>query len=313
METHNLFKYKKFDEHTLENLSNDKIWYCNPEFFNDIFDTYYFLEKVRLDLSYIKLKELLSNNNIDTYTFETLCVFLGDSVGILSLTDNCCSNPMWAHYSDYHKGFCMEFEFQETDEDCILQATSSNIDAHKVDYRDTYKIPKSFEERNLHSLFLQKSKEWSYENEYRVIISLEARTNFKVMLNKSIEMTKSNENLHGIHIILNKILKLLDNNFYEYIFLRIKMYLDEININIVDDELKSLINKMKKEIEIKGRMNDYPSKLVSIIFGYDMNLDTKKEIRDSLSHLPEIKYKKIVRNNIDYKLKAVEESFSRII
>lgn len=69
---------------------------------------------------------------------------------------------MWSHYSDRHRGICLEFD---KDSDLIGMG-------HQVRYRDTYPelLPQTAK-NDLLELVLTKSKDWSYEKEFRIIAS----------------------------------------------------------------------------------------------------------------------------------------------
>lgn len=82
---------------------------------------------------------------------------------------------MWAHYSDKHAGFCLEFDQKKLIE--------SQIPVYKMEYTRTR--PKiNFSPKELLSLktaikiLLTKSPEWSYEQEYRVIAGHTSFNNF---------------------------------------------------------------------------------------------------------------------------------------
>lgn len=92
-------------------------------------------------------------------------------IGILSLTTEFDNLLMWAHYSNEHKGFVVEFDsendfFKMKDDNYIYKGIQkvnySKIRPHK------FLIENEWEE-----IFLTKSEEWSYENEYRIIQRLQ--------------------------------------------------------------------------------------------------------------------------------------------
>lgn len=92
-------------------------------------------------------------------------------IGILSLTTKFDNLLMWAHYSNEHKGFVVEFDsendfFKMKDDNYIYKGIQkvnySKIRPHK------FLIENEWEE-----IFLTKSEEWSYENEYRIIQRLQ--------------------------------------------------------------------------------------------------------------------------------------------
>lgn len=106
----------------------------------------------------------LSNEEVISAISDVVYEEINTSIGILSLTEEFDNILMWAHYTDYHKGFVIEF--------------NSEIEylgqPHKVIYNPDNKRP-SLELNiiNPEITFLTKSKEWEYENEYRIIRKLE--------------------------------------------------------------------------------------------------------------------------------------------
>lgn len=76
-----------------------------------------------------------------------------------------CNTLMWAHYSNYHKGFCVEYNIP-SDVTCVDVRTKRVVAMRPINYVDymPYKQELSFEEA-----FLTKSKRWEYEHEARMI------------------------------------------------------------------------------------------------------------------------------------------------
>ena len=81
---------------------------------------------------------------------------------ICSFSDNATHPLLWSHYSDSHRGFCLEFD------------ASTNIfgTAMKVTYQDEYPsidTTESDDDINLKMSVLTKAQFWAYEGEYRVV------------------------------------------------------------------------------------------------------------------------------------------------
>jgi hypothetical protein len=70
---------------------------------------------------------------------------------------------MWAHYTQDHKGICLEFDYT-LDHDFFKPLK-------EVSYDDTYPVYNYYEDKNnvVDQLMLHKSKHWSYEQEIRII------------------------------------------------------------------------------------------------------------------------------------------------
>ena len=94
-----------------------------------------------------------------------------------SLATDCKNRLMWSHYSDSHKGYCIEFDFSGND-----PYTMSNLPL-PVLYSENRplipweaainKTPDKMEEASKQVMvgLLTKDKIWEYENEWRILIS----------------------------------------------------------------------------------------------------------------------------------------------
>ena len=92
------------------------------------------------------------------------------SIGILCLSETEDSLLMWAHYSNSHQGYVLEFN----SESIFFDQRDGENDfrfLHQVQYS---KQRPSFVLKNIQgfSPFIQKSEEWSYEGEWRMLMPL---------------------------------------------------------------------------------------------------------------------------------------------
>ena len=81
---------------------------------------------------------------------------------ICSFSDDVTHPLLWSHYSDSHRGFCLEFD------------ASTDIFGHamKVKYQTEYPfidLTESDHDKNLRLSVLTKAKFWAYEREYRLV------------------------------------------------------------------------------------------------------------------------------------------------
>jgi hypothetical protein len=91
--------------------------------------------------------------------------FIPERWGIICLTVFPCSTLMWSHYSDHHRGICLEFRVRGT----FFGA------AVKIIYRSEY--PKMLiGDGFMNQMFAVKAKEWEKEAEYRLVCPLSAET-----------------------------------------------------------------------------------------------------------------------------------------
>lgn len=80
-----------------------------------------------------------------------------------------CSELMWAHYADSHKGFCIEYDLDILcqhygDGFNVISELNVQYQANRPDISPDGDIDDA-----LHSIFGIKSKAWEYENEYRIV------------------------------------------------------------------------------------------------------------------------------------------------
>ncbi len=98
-----------------------------------------------------------------------------EHIGILCLTEVPDHVLMWAHYTDSHHGFLLEFDHT----DAFFNQRKSTDDElrhlRRVSYSD--KRPTlSLTEIGSFDVFLTKSKHWDYEQEWRMLVHLKDAT-----------------------------------------------------------------------------------------------------------------------------------------
>jgi hypothetical protein len=97
---------------------------------------------------------------------------LGNSLGILSLSEIPDNPLMWAHYAANHTGFIIEFDDQHPWFSAKLAETDELRHLRKVSYVDT--APSSYlTEWKGQDVFCSKLKMWEYEQEWRIIRPLQ--------------------------------------------------------------------------------------------------------------------------------------------
>lgn len=167
----------------LATLERGKIYLSNPSALNDPFDcrgAFYNFENTRNDKKYNEIVEktisLLPNH-------ISICSFTACSVQ---------SMPMWAHYSNNHKGYCLEYDITD-EQNTILRSfvypvqysefrydISDLLDdqislsfKRVVDPNGSSRAGKESEPLAQISLFLYniKHSSWSFEQEYRLSVS----------------------------------------------------------------------------------------------------------------------------------------------
>lgn len=189
-----LYKYKPFNEFTLDIITNGKIFFPKPEVFNDPYDCDIKIDHKISNNDYLEIieheglnkgilrveienelkKQRIINEVPSSFlkNLENGCreyYESNKSMGVLSLCEDYRNILMWAHYADDHKGICIEFE-----------RTSKNT-LGKDEVTKPVKYIKSYPKIRaidfLHSknasltqkMLWTKSIDWEYEKEWRVL------------------------------------------------------------------------------------------------------------------------------------------------
>lgn len=180
-----LYKFRPDNENTLKLLREQRLHFSHPFDFNDPFDcrpTF-----VKFDIEQIILKHSLQQNTpYQTLVYQNLHTLkdqvfphaerealerevleIFNSMYILSMSYNCDSPIMWAHYAKEHTGVCLAFDstlgstyLNDAQTDIVRYVDkNSSIDLDNVE---------TYQEQILNILF-QKYNGWIYEDEYRIV------------------------------------------------------------------------------------------------------------------------------------------------
>jgi len=182
-EVTSLFKYKPINKFTLDIIANDRVFYPLPDSFNDPFDTQCsFRNKSTRTQSTDtqKLNKAFPDEDLDEITVsirKDLTRNIDDfkrelqNFGVLSLAENAKDILMWSHYSEDHKGLCIEFERNASNELGNKDKTT------KVNYTKNYPslssktlLSRKDTESALMRVLYTKSECWSYEKEWRMFM-----------------------------------------------------------------------------------------------------------------------------------------------
>jgi hypothetical protein len=175
-----LYKYRQFDDYSLENLKQSTLWCSEVGAFNDPYELQFELE-VRYPGDLDDLYEYWHQRFPDRQIFRRTVRFDAEDIikhsrtwfGVCCFSELPASTQMWAYYSASHTGFCLGFEFPaEASEDRISQAS-----IHKVEYRNDVKkfpVTKFLSDskevaKSLMSLLTIKHTDWQHEREWRFI------------------------------------------------------------------------------------------------------------------------------------------------
>ncbi|MDR3693055.1 DUF2971 domain-containing protein [Mucilaginibacter sp.] len=177
-----IYKYTKVDQNFYDLLINAKLWFSSPEDFNDPFDNNI---SFRQDLNESELRSLMQSEDFikkSKFDAETIVTYfkknpkelnnvyeplkqLISNVGICCFSENYNNLLLWAHYSNCHRGVCLEFDLN------TMKEWYKEI--RRVNYQDVMpniNILEVHKEDILSSLPFYKSSHWSYEQEIRIWI-----------------------------------------------------------------------------------------------------------------------------------------------
>jgi len=187
-----LYKFEKLNVQTLRNLKNAQIYFNTPASFNDPFDCaaldvpamltdasvvdifkrYLRENNIRVDFEINSIKDVPQNYVDQIYkTFEE--VFAQQQDDLLHRKGCTCFSEvkdnilLWSHYTDGHKGICLEFDAASP---LFSKARKVNysLEFPKVDpVKYLYGSREEKIEEGLKPLFT-KHEQWSYEKEWRL-------------------------------------------------------------------------------------------------------------------------------------------------
>jgi hypothetical protein len=183
-------------------LFNDTIYFSSPTYFNDPFDCGLDLNFKKKSREYIRkhliqiLSDQIPNLNGDqekkakNFIDENFEEFSPENIEIrnslrqnlndfISRTGVCCFAEikdnilMWSHYANYHKGFCIEFNYKKLEDALILFNRENNVITYmsRVIYKKNYPRLSGYNNEDMVDSLFIKSSNWKYEKEWRVIYS----------------------------------------------------------------------------------------------------------------------------------------------
>lgn len=196
-----LYKYGSFKhpEYLKQIILENKLFFSNPRGFNDPFEfnphidgTIPNEQEAKEEFRKTLMKKLphSSQTKIESHAqiavdglknhptdLSSLYSKLISQAGVYCLTEDRYSLLMWAHYTDKHTSFCLEFSFDKN--------SSIGNCLKPVQYAITYPtfkfLTNNFSDAGEKSC-LTKSKEWEYEKEWRILAKYHSTPNGENML-----------------------------------------------------------------------------------------------------------------------------------
>lgn len=199
-----IFKYRGFDKdgHFKGFLKNNELYFSSPIKFNDPFDcrivpTFEICNKTEFynkvfehnkesypKLSNAELRKMTGKNFAKNYAIiknpklfsKRVNEMMDTLIGVFTLTEDNTNILMWSHYSDSHKGFCVEYDPQRLFEVCYNYIKIGDlIVAKKVKYSSIYPQINPYKLDHNYDDYMDcltvKSDVWNYEKEWRLIYS----------------------------------------------------------------------------------------------------------------------------------------------
>jgi hypothetical protein len=270
--------YKYLNSQRIDVLSNLKIRFTQPLEWNDPFEMRpYYYDNMKPRF----FGELLHSDYIDVNNINKL---INSNFVSLALTENPYNLMMWSHYAKDHSGFVIEFD--END--------SFFSDHGKL----LFKIPYSNIRPVVEKKYVKQLCEELIENlSIGRIINLNDFQKFSVIFNKSIDWYIEKE---WRLITLAKFSKIVSGNnkmtYYSY-------HSDTPARNRLQSNYRSLFDLP-------------PSSIKSIIFGYNMIIKTRNEIKNICKANVELEHVKLfesITDSMEYKLEFREITNSTTI
>ncbi len=202
------YKYRIINDHLIDSLQNNYIYFSRPAELNDPFDGKIEIDYAATDLEIEEwgIKHGLKNtelqklrNDIDSgkfhETMESGKRELEDRFFIFCLSDVWNESMMWAHYSNSNTGLCVEYKAIYENNTFLLELSLENennymfakgINCYKcalldVKYTKTKNEPYNPFRMNLDvvkNAFYFKEPKWNYEREYRSILINNTKKSF---------------------------------------------------------------------------------------------------------------------------------------
>ncbi|WP_163401536.1 DUF2971 domain-containing protein [Flavobacterium fluviatile] len=181
--TKSVYKYHRINKFLYDLLINNEIWFSDPYSFNDPFDCNLTIdgnntpEQIK---NYFKIanwnksrdidetiQQLIATNFQDQEAFQKKINSISKQVigklGLTCFTQTKDNLLMWAHYTEDHKGICLEFDHSKDLE--FFRPFK------KVEYDKVYPTYNYYNDKKnvVGQLMLHKSDHWKYEKEVRLI------------------------------------------------------------------------------------------------------------------------------------------------
>lgn len=207
---YSLTENEKLNKIKLNTLLQQKVYLSKPSTFNDPFDTKSFFYRPKNLMKFDILKKYDGKLIDDFSKLSRIACFTRNGVN---------SMPMWAHYSNNHRGYCVEYDTNDTKNHLIksccfpVQYTDKRVDISNIMEQLVEEIlqlkeeakKKNIKEIKVDNLLiiwismyysLLKHKSWEYEKEIRLVINLPTIGDFTDAIPSAIYIGAKCEEMH---------------------------------------------------------------------------------------------------------------------
>ena len=177
-----LYKYRSFNEHSLESISENVIWVSSPDDFNDPFEYSFHVDP---DMPLSEVMKRVSDTTPENHEAKQLELIRAikeefDVGGIFSLSQSNEISLMWSHYANSHYGFCIGYGVEKGND-------LGNGHCMPVDYGEyrSFSLMEMwdgienkdpcFAQKMFNAMVLSKDPNWRYERERRVLYTQSRR------------------------------------------------------------------------------------------------------------------------------------------
>lgn len=162
-----LYKYRVDNQNSEMIVTEHKLWFANPNTFNDPFDC-----KARVIYKKEDSESWCSTHNIqvdvDNFNLEAEINKKLEGIGILSLAQAYDNPLMWANYADCHRGLCFEFDILCDESCCFTLAKEVKYVEEMPEYNHCIEP-----ENLIEKVIVPKLKAWEKEEEVRIIKTMD--------------------------------------------------------------------------------------------------------------------------------------------
>lgn len=168
-----LYRYRTINENFMDSLQNDYLWFSKLDDFNDPFDGRLVMPQTYTHVEicdYMEKVGKISRSQASNIVFNAVknmadfCRFVENVIQAQKeRTKICCFSPindnilMWSHYSDSHKGVCLEFNVTL---DPMFFTVPVNVDYQIEYHKSNYLVD---QKSTIDRLIKTKAKIWDYE------------------------------------------------------------------------------------------------------------------------------------------------------